>query len=98
MIAISIDKGWATIHFPVEDSVRRGVAKLLSQLVIKTEFHKSKSSYWQLIFLQSEANGCIYRGEDLPYSKWQWPEHTWFQEQLHRRLAAIGLSAPQIRN
>lgn len=39
-------------------------------------------SYWQLIFLQSKANGCSYRGADLPHSNWQWPKNTWFQEQL----------------
>lgn len=96
MTTISIDKEWATLHLPVEESLHR-VAKLLSEFVTKTEFHESKASYWQLIFLQSEANGCIYRGEDLPYSKWQWPKDTWFQEQLRHRLEAI-VAARRARN
>jgi hypothetical protein len=85
---ISIDKDWATIHFPVEDSVRR-VAKVLSDLVRKIDFQESKLTYWQAIFLQSKANGSAYLGADLPHSKWQWPKDTWFQEQLRRRLATI---------
>jgi len=43
-------------------------------------------SYWQLIFLQSKANGCSYRDENLPNMKWQWPRDTWFQEKLSHHL------------
>jgi hypothetical protein len=45
-----------------------------------------KISDWQLIFLQSKANGCSYRREDLPHTTWQWPGNTWFQEQLSHHL------------
>lgn len=42
----------------------------------------NKISYWQLIALQSRANGCIYQFEKLPQIKWQWPTGTWLQERL----------------
>ncbi len=44
--------------------------------------HENKLSYWQLILLQSKANGCLYRGEDLPLTNWAWPKNTWFQARL----------------
>ena len=43
---------------------------------------KSKISYWQLIVLQSRANGGFYQFEKLPQVKWQWPTGTWFQARL----------------
>ena len=43
---------------------------------------KSKISYWQLIVLQSRANGCFYQFEKLPQVKWHWPTGTWFQARL----------------
>jgi hypothetical protein len=43
---------------------------------------KNKISYWQLIALQSRANGCFYQFEKLPQVKWQWPTGTWFQARL----------------
>ena len=43
---------------------------------------KNKISYWQLIVLQSRANGCFYQFEKLPQVKWQWPTGTWFQARL----------------
>jgi hypothetical protein len=42
----------------------------------------NKISYWQLIALQSRANGCFYQFEKLPQIRWQWPTGTWFQERL----------------
>jgi hypothetical protein len=40
-------------------------------------------SAWQLIFLQSKANNCLYYDEDeLPQQNWKWPQGTWFQERL----------------
>ena len=42
----------------------------------------NKISYWQLIALQSRANGCLYQFEKLPQIKWQWPTGTWLQERL----------------
>jgi hypothetical protein len=94
----SIDKALELIYFPVEDSLRR-VAKPPKRRGTKIKFRENKTICWQLIFLQSVANGCSYRGEVLPQSKWQWPKGIWFQKQLgRRRLKAIGLSAPQVRN
>ncbi|HET8669374.1 MAG TPA: hypothetical protein VFM05_01755 [Candidatus Saccharimonadales bacterium] len=42
-----------------------------------------KPSYWQLIFLQSKANGAPYKGEVLPGQSWDWPKDTYFQRRLH---------------
>ena len=39
-------------------------------------------SYWQLIHLQSRANGCSYQFDKLPQVRWQWPTGTWLQERL----------------
>ena len=69
----------------------RGAAKPLKERGTKIKFHENKASCWRLIFLQSVANGCAYRGEDLPHAKWQWPKGTWFQQQ-RRQLKAIELS------
>ena len=44
----------------------------------------NEPSYWQLIFLQSKANGCLYSDEDLPDTNWHWPKNTWLQERLGR--------------
>jgi hypothetical protein len=41
-----------------------------------------KLSYWQLIFLQSKVNGCVYNVDELTQVNWQWPKKTWFQERL----------------
>lgn len=48
-----------------------------------------KLSDWQLIFLQSRANGCFYNVENLPHANWQWPKNTWFQERLSHYLHAL---------
>ncbi len=39
-------------------------------------------SDWQVIFLQSKANGGAYDGERFPGQKWDWPRSTWFQNRL----------------
>lgn len=44
----------------------------------------SKPSYWQLIFLQSKANGANYNGEELPGRNWDWPKDTYLQRRLHQ--------------
>ena len=69
----------------------RRAAKPLKERGTKIKFHENKASCWRLIFLQSVANGCAYRGEDLPHAQWQWPKGTWFQQQ-RRQLKAIELS------
>ena len=63
---------------------------LTGTLVDSTE--DEKTSYWQLVFLQSKVNGCSYRGEALPHAKWQWPRNTWFQGKMTRRLKALELA------
>jgi hypothetical protein len=50
---------------------------------------EGKLSYWQLVFLQSRANGCFYDVEDLPHANWQWPTNTWFQVRLSDYLNAL---------
>ena len=69
-----------------------GVAALVKEVFSRTRVYvdeEDKISYWQLIFLQSKANGCSYRDKDLPHMKWQWPTDTWFQEQLSHHLKAL---------
>lgn len=46
----------------------------------------NKISYWQLIALQSRANGCFYQFDKLPQVKWQWPIGTWFQARLAKTI------------
>lgn len=83
------------LSFPIgllaQDSLS-GVAEQVKEVFTTThadDAEKDKPSCWQLIFLQSKANGCCYRGESLPHAKWQWPRDTWFQEQLEHRLKAL---------
>ncbi len=59
-----------------------GIADRVKGLLTRDHSHHDKLSYWQIIFLQSKANGCFYGGEDLPQSNWKWPKNTWFQERL----------------
>lgn len=68
-----------------------GVAALVKEVFTRTD-EKDEISDWQLIFLQSKANGCSYRGADLPHMKWQWPKDTWFQEKLSHHLRDLELA------
>ena len=70
-----------------------GVAELVKGLLTTDHVHEHKLSYWQLVFLQSKANGCLYHGEDLPQINWQWPKNTWFQEQLSHHLKKLESAA-----
>ena len=48
-----------------QDSLR-GVAAMMKELVMGAHVNadqEDKMSYWQLIFLQSKSNGCLYGGE-----------------------------------
>jgi hypothetical protein len=49
-----------------------------------SETETAKPSYWQLIFLQSKANGAAYNGEELPGRNWDWPKDTYLQRRLQR--------------
>jgi hypothetical protein len=49
----------------------------------ETEPQLKKTSYWQLIFLQSKVNGAPYKGEALPGQSWNWPRDTYFQRRLN---------------
>ena len=90
MTISSIDEDLEPIFFSGGGFAGR-VAKPGKERGTKIKFHENKASCWRLIFLQSVANGCAYRGEDLPHAKWQWPKGTWFQQQ-RRQLKAIELS------
>jgi hypothetical protein len=90
--------------FPIgllaQDSLSR-VTALVKEVFTKTRVYgdqESNLSYWQFIFFHSKANGCCYRGEDLPHTKWQWPRDTWFQEHLSEHLKALECATPQARN
>ena len=78
------------IGFLARDSLSG--AELVKGLITRDHVHEDKLSYWQLVFLQSKANGCLYHGEDLPQINWEWPKNTWFQEQLSRHLTDHGLA------
>ena len=79
------------IGFLARDSLS-SVAELVKRLLTKAHDHEDKLSYWQLILLQSKANGCLYHGEDLPQINWQWPKETWFRERLNRHLKNLALA------
>ena len=48
-------------------------------------------SRMQRVFLQSKANGCSYRGDELLPAPKQWPENTW----LRQRLLSVGRYSPK---
>ena len=50
---------------------------------------ENKISYWQLIFLQSRANGCFYNSDDFPRVSWQSPKDTWFQDRVSQILGDV---------
>jgi hypothetical protein len=74
------------------------VAQLVKGLLTRDLDQEKKISYWQLIFLQSRANGCFYPFEDFPQVRWQWPEETWFQERLSQKLRDDGFAAQRLNN
>jgi hypothetical protein len=80
--ALSLTGFWA------RDSMN-GLAELVRWLFTRTQVHEDKASYWQLILLQSEANGCFYDGDELPSNLWAWPKNTWFQERLSHHLEIL---------
>ncbi len=75
-----------------------GVAELVKVLITRDHVTEQKLSYWQLVFLQSKANGCSYHGENLPHINWQWPKNTWFQEQLSHQLGDAELAAGRLNS
>jgi hypothetical protein len=75
-----------------------GVAALVKDLLTRAHVHEDKMSYWQLILLQSKANGCSYYGEDLPQVNWEWPKNTCFQERLSQGLKDPRICATVRRN
>ena len=47
-----------------------------------TTDESKKPSYWQMVFLQSKANGTNYSEDDLPGGNWVWPKETYLQRRL----------------
>ncbi len=68
-----------------------GIADRVKELLTRDHAREDKLSYWQIIFLQSKANGGLYRGEDLSQSHWEWPKNTWLQERLSHHLKISNL-------
>ena len=61
--------------------------------------HRDKKiSYWQLVFLQSNANGCFYHSEDVPQVRWRWPKETWFQERLSQKVTDTEIGTQPLNN
>jgi len=54
-----------------------GANSRLKDLTAMSADDEAKLSYWQLIFLQSRANGCLYNVGDLRQANWQWPKDTY---------------------
>jgi hypothetical protein len=74
-----------------------GLAELVKGIFTRPRVHEDKVGYWQLILLQSEANGCFYDGDELPYSIWAWPKDTWFQERLSHHLKVCEIAAHHVK-
>jgi hypothetical protein len=74
------------------------VAELVKDLLTGALNQENKMSYWQLIFLQSRANGCFYRFEDFAQVSWQWPKDTWFQERLSQKLRDAEFAVQRLNN
>jgi hypothetical protein len=64
---------------------RSFVGNLEERIKMKTtETTLETSSFWQLVFSQSKANGAPYNGEQLPGRIWDWPKDTYLQKRLHQ--------------
>jgi hypothetical protein len=85
----SIENGLWTTGFSMQNSLN-GISQLLKTFFTKPHVHEDNMSYWQLILLQSKANGCFYDDEDLPQKNWEWPKNTWFQARLSHHLEDLG--------
>ena len=74
------------------------VAELVQDLFSVVPDHENEISYWQLVFMQSRANGCVYEAQDLPHVNWQWPHDTWFQARLRQKLRDGECAAQRMNN
>ena len=90
-------RGLARINFWAHDSLpaasyrSKGIPRTIADDEVKL-------SYWQLVFLQSRANGCLYDVEDLPHANWRWPKNTWFQKRLRQKLRDAEFVAQRLNN
>ena len=71
-----------------------GVAERVREFLTRPHIREDKMPNWQLILLQSKANGCLCVDADLPQTNWNWPRNTWFQVRLshHGSAKTRGLS------
>lgn len=74
------------------------IVERLKGFLTRDQVRKEKVSYWQMILLQSKANGCLYHGKNLPHNIWAWPKRTWFQERLNHYLKAPEFAAHEAKN
>jgi len=74
------------------------VTELMKELFTGTLDRDKKISYWQVIFLQSKANGCFYSSEAFPQVRWRWPKNTWFQGRLSQKVRDIEFGAQGLNN
>ena len=88
MMVNGVQRGSQPISFWAHDSwhAAHNRSKNIAEKIANDE---DKLSCWQVIFLQSRANGCLYDVEDLPHANWQWPTNTWFQVRLSDYLHAL---------
>lgn len=68
-----------------------GFSEIVKKFIMRGSVDQNKMSYWQLIFLQSKANGCCYKDEDLPQQSWHWPKNTWLQERMIQHCGDLEL-------
>ena len=82
---------WTQDSLPAADHRSKGIPGKIADDEVKL-------SDWQLIFLQSRANGCFYDVKNLPHANWQWPQNTWFQERLNQKLRDGEFAAQRLNN
>ncbi len=92
-----LEKGSLPIGILAQHSLS-DVAERVNNLFTGVLDRGNKISFWQLIFLQSKANGCFYRIEDSLRARWQWPKDTWFQERLSQKLRDAEPAAARLNN
>jgi len=74
------------------------IGELVKDLFVGTLDRDKEISYWELVFLQSNANGCFYHFEDIPQVRWRWPKETWFQERLSQKVTDTEIGTQQLNN
>ena len=97
MIINSTENDFGTTGLPMQNSWN-GVSELLKKLLTRAHHHEDTISDWQLILLQSKANGGLYHDEDLPQQNWKWPKNTWFQGRLSHSVEDLELGRADLKD